>query len=391
MRVYKKDKQERVLDQSRNVLVPNTPEEQVRQNIVSMLVQDMNIPIQAIDTEYALNKWDSLSKLRADIVVWHHDDATDREVPLLVIEVKAQHVPITDRILEQALAYQSILKSKYVAVSNGAYLDMYCVQEDGSSLLLSGDIHSYSNLIQGDVQFSGKQEMNRLKYEETSHKRYIDMLIDRGYIGEDTSEVIRPFLSELHNFLLVEPISNSLLLISYSGFQLVQDLGWSIQSYGNAAGGSFPGYYRGFVVKNRTGNEVIYRVGMFGTAKLKNDPVFGNRKGYTSINVATEDVRGHHNSLQLNADMSIRKGISNSFDIFHSGRLTMGKKGSLKTQIVKDYVQKEAPELMIDEEIYLGNLPDYRSISWKEGEIFIMNLLVYANLRDEIRNIYTSN
>ncbi|QNU25074.1 hypothetical protein [Geobacillus zalihae] len=138
------------------------------------------------------------------------------------------------------------------------------------------------------------------------------MLIDKGYIGEETDPDLHPFLAELQNFILVEPIS-CVLPIQFKGISLEQDLGYSFHTYGNAAGGSFPGYYRGFVVKTLDGNEAIYRIGMFGTAKLINDPIFGNRKSYTVLNVATEDMLGYHNSLELNIDNSISKrknGIS---------------------------------------------------------------------------------
>jgi hypothetical protein len=210
------------------------------------------------------------------------------------------------------------------------------------------------------------------------------MLINQGYIGEETDPALYPFLAELQNFILVEPIS-SVLHIPFKGMSLEQDLGYSFQTYGNAAGGTFPGYYRGFVVKTLDGNEAIYRIGMYGTAKLINDPIYGNRRDYTVLNVATEDALGYHNSLQLNIDNSISKRKT-EYRFFHNGRLTVGKKGSVKIEKVKNYVSKYAPELLVEDQIYLGSLPNNMSIHWSQGQQFIMNLLLYANIRDKLRS-----
>jgi hypothetical protein len=277
-----------------------------------------------------------------------------------------------------------VLKSKYVAITNGEDLEIYQVEENGTTQLLTTELYTYENLINSNVKFTRKRNMRRLSFDETSYHRYIDMLIDQGYIGEETDPVLHPFLAELQNFILVEQIS-SVLPIPFKGISLEQDLGYSFLTYGNAAGGTFPGYYRGFLVKTLDGNEAIYRIGMFGTAKLTNDPIYGNRRGYTVLNVATEDALSYHNSLQLNIDNSISKRKTD-YRFFHNGRLTAGKKGSVKIEKVKNYVSKYAPDLLVEDQIYLGSLPNNMSIRWSQGQQFIMNLLLYANIRDKLRD-----
>ncbi|MED4990048.1 type I restriction enzyme HsdR N-terminal domain-containing protein [Parageobacillus toebii] len=384
MKIYKKNGKKFLYDMVKGILRPATPEEKVRQKVVKYLVEQMKIPIEAIETELLLSSIDNLSKLRADIVVWHINEATNSEECLLIIEVKAPHVPLTEKTLEQVMSYQSILKSKYVAITNGEDLEIYQIRENGTAQLLTTELYTYEDLINSNVKFAKKRTMRRLSFDEINYHRYINMLIDKGYIGEETDPDLHPFLAELQNFILVEPIS-CVLPIQFKGISLEQDLGYSFHTYGNAAGGSFPGYYRGFVVKTLDGNEAIYRIGMFGTAKLINDPIFGNRKSYTVLNVATEDMLGYHNSLELNIDNSISKRKT-EYRFFHNGRLTAGKKGSVKIEKVKNYVSKYAPDLLVEDKIYLGSLPNNMSISWDQGQQFIMNLLLYANIRDKLRN-----
>lgn len=375
-----------MLDQSRGILVPATPEEEVRQEVVEYLIEELQIPLSSIDTEYPLSRLNPSTKLRADIIVWHWDKESGEEKALVVLEVKAPNVALTDKTLDQVISYQQIVRSPYIGMANGFDFRLYKMMEGESFRLLADNLIDYDALIENQVEFVEEAKVNRLPLEDTHYDRYIEMLESKGYVGEGTDKSIHPFLSELQNFLLAEPISRT-LPVTYHGLTLVQDLGWSIQSYENAAGGSFPGHYRGFLVRTLSGNEVIYRIGVFGTAKLTNDPVYGNRSGQTSLIVATEDVVGSHNSLQLNLDKSIQK--KNGYYYFtHSGRLTNGKKGAMKIEKVKKYMKSRTPFLMKENKIELSFLPANKSISWEEGHEFVMKLLLYANVRDEIRQKY---
>ena len=106
----------------------------------------------------------------------------------------------------------------------------------------------------------------------------MSFLLRQGYIGEGTPMEMHPFISELQNFTILCGEFNK------SGeyrTEIVEDLSYGKFSFGNASGGSFPGYYRSLIIKDFSGKHSVYRVGIFGTGVLKNDPVYGNRSGNT--------------------------------------------------------------------------------------------------------------
>jgi hypothetical protein len=89
-----------------------TPEEWVRQHFIHYLINEMKYPKALIKLEGGLS-YNTLAK-RSDIVVF------DREgKPWMVVECKAPDQPINDSTLRQASTYNSKLKAKYLAVTNG--------------------------------------------------------------------------------------------------------------------------------------------------------------------------------------------------------------------------------------------------------------------------------
>jgi len=89
-----------------------TPEEYVRQNFVSYLINHLNYPGSLISIERGLkvNKLNS----RSDIVVYNNE-----KLPWILIECKAPQVKITQATLEQASKYNLKLKAEYLCVTNG--------------------------------------------------------------------------------------------------------------------------------------------------------------------------------------------------------------------------------------------------------------------------------
>lgn len=106
-----------VFDPLRKRFVLLTPEEEVRQKVLYLLVEHLKVPAGLVAVEYSL-KVNGLDK-RADAVVFGTDG-----VPLMVVECKAPTVEVTPAVLDQAVRYHSALKPKYLLLSNGA--TTYC-------------------------------------------------------------------------------------------------------------------------------------------------------------------------------------------------------------------------------------------------------------------------
>ncbi|WP_442636912.1 type I restriction enzyme HsdR N-terminal domain-containing protein [Rossellomorea marisflavi] len=357
-------------DPCRQIFVPYTPEEEVRQKVVQILIEKLGIPKESISTEFPLSRIDPTTKKRADVVVWKTEE-DGRKTALMVLELKAAHLPYSDHALEQVLEYNTYLKAEYVGVSNGDYSNLYKMVENKPAQLQEGLYH-YNELLNGHIHYVKYKEMQRLPYELSTYERYMHFLMEEGCIGEGTPEKLHPFLSDLHNYVLSGEVE-------INGYDRIQkDLNVGYFSFGNASGGSFPGWYRSFIVKDHLGRLSIYRLGMFGTPICKNDSVYGNRSGNTYLSVARDFSGISKNVLQLNLDRYlVNHSRTNEYQVTHTGR-----KNGFKNEQVIHSVGKWVPKLIHKNKVILGTLPSNRSISTIEGSRFINNLIEYACARE---------
>ena len=114
-----------VFDPLRKEYVALTPEEQVRQKMLHYLVETRKVPSGLIAVEYSI-KVNNLPK-RADIVVFNNLGE-----PQMIVECKAETVPITEKVLDQAIRYYSGLKVKYLTLTNGK--SMFCYKVEAGRL-----------------------------------------------------------------------------------------------------------------------------------------------------------------------------------------------------------------------------------------------------------------
>ena len=111
-----------VFDPLRRQWVSLTPEEQVRQKMLHYLVETRKVAAGLIAVEYSI-KVNNLPK-RADIVVFNNLGE-----PQMIVECKAESVPITEKVLDQAIRYYSGLKVKYLTLTNGKTMFCYEIKE----------------------------------------------------------------------------------------------------------------------------------------------------------------------------------------------------------------------------------------------------------------------
>ncbi len=114
--------QQQIFDEVRLQWVVLTPEEWVRQHFLQYLLQVLHYPakLMAVEKEITVGEL----KKRCDIVVYNL-----RGAPLLLVECKETSVPLNDKVLEQALRYNSRLQVKYIVITNGHHTAAF-VQEN---------------------------------------------------------------------------------------------------------------------------------------------------------------------------------------------------------------------------------------------------------------------
>jgi hypothetical protein len=111
MKIVDKDGKRYVFDIIRKKYILLTPEEEVRQFIIQLMITDFHYPKAAISVEksFQLNQ----RRKRYDIVVYQS------EKPWLLVECKAPSVTVSQSTFEQAGYYNLELKVPYLFITNG--------------------------------------------------------------------------------------------------------------------------------------------------------------------------------------------------------------------------------------------------------------------------------
>lgn len=112
----------RVFDRLRKIHVALTPEEWVRQHFVAMLIEELGYPegLMANEVPLTLNG----TSRRCDTVVYSREGLQ----PLMIVEYKAPNVALTQRVFDQIVRYNTVLRTPWLVVSNG--LKHYCCRVD---------------------------------------------------------------------------------------------------------------------------------------------------------------------------------------------------------------------------------------------------------------------
>lgn len=106
-------------DSSRKKFVAATPEEAVRQAVVSWLKDVQKVPGHLIETEFALRLFDPRNADRVDILVHDFREGANAKEPWLLVECKRPGVESPAALQVQVNKYLRILKPKFIMLSLG--------------------------------------------------------------------------------------------------------------------------------------------------------------------------------------------------------------------------------------------------------------------------------
>ena len=128
-----------IFDTLRDRFVALTPEEWVRQRFVRWLIEERGFRAGLMGNEVSIIQ--NGIKRRCDTIV--HDG---QGAPLVIIEYKAPHVVLTQKVFDQIVRYNMVLHARYLIVSNG--VTHYCchIDYDSHSYCFLDDIPNYDQL-----------------------------------------------------------------------------------------------------------------------------------------------------------------------------------------------------------------------------------------------------
>ena len=128
MRTRVQNNKEQIFCDWRHRWVRLTPEEWVRQQLLHRLVEQFGYPASLIAVEVAIAVGDA--KKRCDAIVY-----TTAMQPLMLIECKAETVPLTQKTLDQAVIYNRRLNVPYLLLHNGPQTIFVTIEPNGTNTI----------------------------------------------------------------------------------------------------------------------------------------------------------------------------------------------------------------------------------------------------------------
>ena len=377
-KIYKRGNKDCYLDPVRKKLIYITPEETIRQKVISYLIDVLEVPPEVISVEAHLSHYGVKSKRRADIII-HGADEEGALRPVAIVECKAPGIVLGEKAAEQITDYCNSLGCDFAMMVNDCESFTYHYDETRNEYVQIDGLPKYAELLEN--KFS-EIELGELPA-RISHEKISDFLKEN--LDEGSPEISH--LTE-HNLAcaafnlfegLLDP-RHHLPTREYDMFSLIEDYGVRTLSYGDAGGGTFNGLYRSFIIE-ANGNTEFVSIGLSTYATFaRPDDV------KTVLNVAIDNEKESHHSLQLVLDDNVEYS-ENKFKFFHHGRIAVSNKGSGKVDELREFVKARRPQLVCDKKFYLGTLVDDRNWNLDDFEVvnLIENLISYAIIRDEYR------
>ena len=132
LKIRENGSQQEVFDPVRQKWVVMTPEERVRQVFILYLLNIKGFPLSHLSVEHAVTV-NGMTQ-RYDLVVFDYELN-----PYMVVECKAPHIKLTQKVVEQAGRYNNVLRAPFVCVTNGVERMVFSVDfETGEVRRLEG-------------------------------------------------------------------------------------------------------------------------------------------------------------------------------------------------------------------------------------------------------------
>ncbi len=377
-KIYKRGNKDCYLDPVRKKLIYITPEESVRQKVISYLIDVLAVPSEMISVEAHLSHYGIRSKRRADIIV-HGTDGEGVLRPVAIVECKAPGVILGEKAADQITDYCNSLGCDYAMMVNDCESFTYHYDEKQEQYIQIDGLPVYSELLENKFsEFDPGEFPARIPYNKISD--YLKENLDE--YSPDISNLTEHSLAcAAFNLLegLLDP-RHQLPKKDYDLFSLIEDYGVRTLSYGNAAGGNFSGLYRSFIIEANGSTEFV-SIGLSTYATFAHpDDV------KTVLNVAIDNEKESHHALQLVLDDNVEH-FGNKFTFLHHGKIAVSNKGSGKVDELREFVKARRPQLIYGKQFYMGTLINDRDWDLDDAEVvnLIENLISYALIRDEYR------
>ena len=290
----------------RNKAVRATPEERVRQRVLHWLIEDVGWDKALIQLEQSY-RWESdpaRAWIRPDI------ELTDSKgVTLIVVECKAENIPLGEAVDRQAIEYGIKSRAKYIWTTNGE--NHRFLRWSGESWLPSETLDRASLSVR--FKFPDiNPEFPENPSDSSSVSKYFEKLVETG--DNDFSDFddknLHAFTLAVHKLLFY---TEKKLPYSHAGVHVLEDRGSTFLKFNNASGHYYQGRYRNFIAATSGRVEALsVAVNPWGSESVR-----------LCVGVSKPD-RTHH-SLQLSYDDCILSESGDYWDVWHRGSMANAK------------------------------------------------------------------
>lgn len=377
-KIYTRKGRECYLDPIRKKLIYITPEETVRQQVISYLLYDLDVPADMISVEENLAHYGIKSIRRTDITIKCLTKEGDL-IPVAVIECKAPGIDLGDKVAEQLSFYSDTLGCDYAMMINDIEYQCYHYHEATQRYDLLEKLPCYADILENKYTIQPIEEQPpRPAFEEISKIFKENPSAYDMEISPSTEHNLACASFNLLTCLFDD--DHKLPCRQYGAFNLIEDYGVRMLSYGNAGGGVFYGPYRSFLIERNGSTEFV----SFGFSTYGRSEKPDSWK--TALNVAIDNEKESHHALQLSIDDNViyQEG---KVTFYHSGRIAVGNKGSGKVSELRAFVEVRYPEIIAGNRFNLGTLQHNRNWNLDDPEVvkLMENLITYSLIRDEYR------
>lgn len=381
--VYERYGKKCYLDPVRQKLIYITPEETIRQKMISYLMSELNVPKEAILVEEHLSHYGVNSKRRADIIVHGTQDETD--YPVLVVECKAPEIYLDQKVHEQVFDYCDSLGVDYAMVCNGYEMFCYKYSEKKNEYEELSIVPKYQEMLAGKGEIRVVEALPaRIPFEKIEeHLKEVFAQFPEDYYGDDISKTTpMPIAKAAFNLQeALYDVRHQMPTGDYGIFKLIEDYGIRMLTYGNAGGGQFFAPYRSFLIEYKGNTEFI----SFAFCTYGRSEKVGSIK--TCMCIAHDNEKEMHHALQLSFDdnVQVENGIVN---FYHNGRIAVGNKGSGKIDELRMFVAERYPKIINGKRFNMGTLLNDHLWNIDQPDVIevIVNCVSYALIRDEYRD-----
>lgn len=383
-KVYKRHGKDCYLDPIREKLIFITPEETVRQQVISYLINVLNVPAKMIDVEIHLSHYGIKSRRRVDILINKYNEENNAIEPLCVIECKAPTIMLGENVQNQMMDYCDELGCNYSMITNGYDVQCYHYDVKRNIYEFIEELPKYLELVKGEyVELPENKILPRLEFKELFENENWKAYTFSDMGDAITKELAIPMVNLWECLIYPE---HKLPKKKFKLFSVIEDMGVRLLSYGNASGGMFQGPYRSFMIEYNGSTEIVSLGFSTYVTTAKPDLV------RTCISVAVDNEKDTHHALQLVVDDNVSV-IGSKVTFYHHGKIGISNKGSGKVDELRQFVSDLYPEIIDGKRFNLGTLRNDHLWNLDEDDVMkiIENFISYALVRDEYRNFVKKN